>query len=112
MAVDKVRPAGDRYSDTERRTLELFRELGSVPEVAARRNLKEATIYGHLSKAVVRGELDAAAVTGLGSGEIADIEEAARAVRGGAGLTQLHARLDGRYSYDVLRCVLSGMNRE
>lgn len=112
VAVDKVRPAGDRYSDTERRTLELFRELGSVPEVAARRNLKEATIYGHLSKAVVRGELDAAAVTGLGSGEIADIEEAARAVRGGAGLTQLHARLDGRYSYDVLRCVLSGMNRE
>ena len=50
--------AGKSYSDTTRRTLELYREGLDLPEIAAKRNLGLATVVSHAAELVGRGEID------------------------------------------------------
>ena len=101
----------DGVSETERASVELLRSSGSVAAVAQARNLKPATVYAHLTKAVARGELSVEQVTGLSAGEIARIGDVVRQLRaqGFATLTAVHEALDGAYGYEILRCVLAGM---
>ncbi len=104
----------DGFSETERASLDLLRSTGSVEGVAQARNLKPATIYTHLTKAVARGELSVEQVTGLPPGEIGRIADTIRTLRGQgfATLTAVAEALDGAYGYEILRCVLAGMEAE
>src|SRR3569623_1369673 len=90
--------------DTAIETLQLFRLGLSVPASAARRGLKENTIYNHLTHAVARGEVELREVVALSDEELSAIRDALRA-HDGAALKPVFESLGGRYSYEVLRCV-------
>lgn len=109
--VDKARPAKGDMTATEQASLDLFRETGSVDDVAAKRGLKAATIYGHLVTAITLGHVSAAEVTGLGPGQISRIEECLGSMRRAASLTAAVERLNGEFSHETLRCVLAQMMR-
>lgn len=110
--VEKVRPMPQDLSGTEQASLDLFREKGSVEDVAAERGLKSATIYGHLTKAIVLGHVSAADVTGLSRGQLSRIAECLGSGRGRASLGAAVEALDGEFGYEILRCVQAQMMRE
>ena len=110
--AEKTRPSAQDLSATEQASLDVFREKGSVEGVAAERNLKPATIYGHLTKAVALGHVSAAEVTGLSRGQLSRIEECLGSRRGRASLGAAVEALDGEFGYEILRCVLAQMIRE
>jgi ATP-dependent DNA helicase RecQ len=110
--LEKVRPVSQDLSGTEQISLDLFREKGSVEEVAAERGLKPATIYGHLTKCVALGFVSAAEVTGLTRTQLSRIEECLGPKRGRASLGAAMEALDGEFGYEVLRCVQAQMMRE
>lgn len=85
-----------------------------MERVCAARALKPSTIYTHLAKCVVLGQVTVSEVTGLGRSEIARIEGALTRIRGqGFGtLTAVSEALGGEYGYEILRCAQAGMNRE
>jgi len=111
--ASKTAAPRDSSSETERTSLELFRLEGSVAGVASRRGLKPATVYGHLVKAIARGEIGAAEVTGLSRAELSRIEEVLQSLRrrGRAALTAASEALDGEFDYEVLRCVQAELMR-
>ena len=82
--------------------------------VAEARGLKPATVYGHLTKAVARGDLGAGEAMGLSRAQVSRIEDALRSSgrRGSASLGAAFEALGGEFGYEVLRCVLVGMARE
>jgi ATP-dependent DNA helicase RecQ len=110
--VEKVRPMPQDLSGTEQASLDLFREKGSVEDVAAERGLKSATIYGHLTKAIVLGHVSAADVTGLSRGQLSRIAECLGSGRGRASLGAAVEALNGEFGYEILRCVQAQMMRE
>ena len=91
-------------TDTAAETLRLFRLGLDIPAIAARRGLKETTIYSHLTQAIASGELKLSDVVPLDEEDLARIREALRANDGPA-LKPVFEALGGRYSYEMLRCV-------
>lgn len=112
--VEKVQPRSGELSGTEQTSLDLFRQNGSVSAVAEARSLKAGTIYGHLTKAIALGHLNAGEVTGLSRTELSRIEEALSSMRfrGMAALGAVAEALGGEFSYEILRCVQAAMLRE
>lgn len=105
-------PPAKPLNDTSRETLRLFREGATIPEIANRRGLVEATIYGHLAAAAEAHEavdLDRA----LTRGEQRRIAEA-MADFGAENLTGALERLGEGWHYGQLklfRAVRSGDGR-
>ncbi|MFA7165039.1 MAG: DNA helicase RecQ [Desulfoplanes sp.] len=101
-------------TDTESHSLELFRQLGSVQEVAAHRKFKETTIYGHLLSAVKLGMVEGRDVVSIGPEEIDLIEGTITRLAddGIVLLKPLYEALEGKYDYEVLRCVKMGMEKK
>ncbi len=91
-------------NDTAAETLQLFRQGLDIPTIAARRGLKETTIYSHLTLAIASGEIELREVVPLDAEELTRIRAALRA-SGGQALKPVFEALGGRYSYEVLRCV-------
>jgi ATP-dependent DNA helicase RecQ len=85
-------------------TLRLFRLGLDIPAIAARRGLKETTIYSHLAQAIASGEIKLREVVPLDEEDLAHIREALHA-NGGQALKPVFEALGERYSYEVLRCV-------
>ncbi|MEG6549618.1 helix-turn-helix domain-containing protein, partial [Desulfocurvibacter africanus] len=102
-----------RRGDSARESLELFRELGSVEAVAARRALKASTIWSHMTDAVAHDELDGLAVSGLQPEEYECLLETLRlfAREGFLGLKPAHEALGEVYSYELLRLVWADIGR-
>ncbi|MEW6353664.1 MAG: DNA helicase RecQ [Pseudomonadota bacterium] len=90
--------------DTAAETLQLFRQGLDIPAIAARRGLKESTIYNHLTQAIARGEVELHEVVPLDEEDLNGIRSALRE-HGGQTLKPVFEALDGRYSYELLRCV-------
>ncbi len=90
--------------DTATETLQLFRLGMNAPAIAAQRGLKEATIYSHLALAITHGEVQLHDVVALGADELSQIRAALRDHEEPA-LKPVFDLFEGRYSYDVLRCV-------
>ncbi|MEF2229425.1 MAG: DNA helicase RecQ [Pseudodesulfovibrio sp.] len=114
---ERQREAEDRQalSATARQSLDLFRELGGVDAVAKKRGLKPGSVWGHLTEAVRVGEIEAAEVLAdLPAAALEEIRNTLRAFRakGVVSLTPVHETLEGRHSFEVLRLVRTGMNRE
>ena len=93
--------------DSAAKSLELFRELGSVEAVAERRNLKASSIHGHLLAYVAWGRLSADAVCGLPDDVLSRARETLTRLRreGASGLTPAYEALGGAVSYEALRCL-------
>jgi ATP-dependent DNA helicase RecQ len=111
--LEKTKPGNAALSATEQASLDLFRDTGSVEQVAAARGLKPATIYGHLTKAVGLGLVSAGEVTGLSRAQLARIEDTLDSVRmrGAARLALVAEALDGEFGFEILRCVQAGLLR-
>jgi len=94
-------------SDTVADTLALFRRGYTVEQVAQQRELKQETIYTHLSQALEDGSVLLTDVIGLDEEEIQQIEEAIILLPDEQknALKPLFELFDEAYSYSVLRCV-------
>jgi len=108
---------GDEGSETDSagETLQLFRLGMDVAAIAARRELKPGTIYGHLAGAIERGEVVLSEVLALDESELAAIRFAfEQADDGGKALRlkPVFEALEGRYDYGLLRCIKVALDRE
>ena len=94
-------------SETAMETLELFKLENSVKNVAQQRNLKEETIYNHLSQALEDGDIELKDVVDLTEQEIQTIEDAISNLpeQQRNALKPVFEFFDENYSYSVLRCV-------
>jgi ATP-dependent DNA helicase RecQ len=106
-AKQKRKDAGKTITDTVQKSIDLFRQLGSVTLVAAERNLVDGTVYGHIARAVELGEIELAAVTAqLTADEIEAVRaQVAAAIGSGTGIKGAHTALKGKYDYGLLRCI-------
>ena len=102
MGDDPAEPSTNTATETE--TLQLFRLGLDVAAIAARRGLKENTIYNHLTQAITRGEVALREVVSLADEDLSSIREALR-THGGQALKPIFEALGGRFSYEILRCV-------
>ncbi|MGE4297751.1 MAG: DNA helicase RecQ [Desulfovibrionaceae bacterium] len=100
-------------NDTERETVALFRDLRDVAAVAAARDRKSGTIWAHLGRAVACGELTATEATGLPAADVAAIEDVLRGFqdKGVTPVTPTFDHFQGKYPYDMVRCVGYGLRR-
>lgn len=94
-------------TDTVGETVALFRLGYSVEQVSKQRQLKEGTIYNHLSQAIEEGNVQLSDVIDLDKKEIDQIEEAIINLPEDQknALKPLFELFDETYSYDILRCV-------
>ncbi|CAK0775447.1 ATP-dependent DNA helicase RecQ [Gammaproteobacteria bacterium] len=109
----RVLPSAPSVNETAEMTLSLLLQ-GQTPEaIAAHRNLKISTIYGHLARAIEHGELTVTEAINLESAELVAIEDAFRALPSDSPYTlkPVFEVLGGRYEYGILRCVRAGMGQ-
>ncbi|MGV8815976.1 MAG: helix-turn-helix domain-containing protein [Gelidibacter sp.] len=92
--------------ESDKISLELYQSGKTIAEIAAERELVETTIFGHLSKFVVTGEVD---VKDLISEE--HFKELTELIPKHTfeNLTDLKRQLDDKYSYSDIRLVLNTM---
>ena len=96
-------------------TLRLFREGGSIAQIASRRDLTEGTICSHLGKAITNGELPDADPRAFYDEATEARIAAAHALLEDPDLTALsplHQALDGEVSYDILHLYRAFASRE
>lgn len=104
LAHPRASDEATRVTDTAAQTLHLFRQGLDIPTIAARRGLKETTIYSHLTPAIASGEIKLNEIVPLDEADLTRIR-AALSTHGGQALKPVFEALGGRYSYEVLRCV-------
>ncbi len=94
-------------TDTVGESVALFRLGHTVEQVSKQRQLKEGTIYNHLSQAIEEGGVQLNDVIDLDKKEIDQIEEAIINLPEDQknALKPLFELFDEAYSYDILRCV-------
>jgi ATP-dependent DNA helicase RecQ len=97
--------------DTEEETLQLFRLGMDVEAIAARRGLKNTTIYSHLAKGIECGEVPLTEVVPLQETQLEAIRFAIEHNDGGKRLKPVFDALEEEFSYEVLRCVRAEMLR-
>ncbi len=97
--------ATDAANATEAVSLQLVRSGMDVDAIATQRGLKITTIYNHLANAIERGELALTQVVSLTAEQLDEIRFAIEQADDGKRLKPVFDALDGKYSYDVLRCV-------
>ena len=94
-------------SATERETLQLARLGLRAEAIARRRGLKTTTIYGHLASCLEEQELTLDQVTDLTPDELKALRDAFEHFAEDApmALKPVFDAFEGKYDYDVLRCV-------
>jgi ATP-dependent DNA helicase RecQ len=94
-------------SDTAHDSFELFKAGLNVERVAKQRGLKETTVYGHLAQVLAHGQLVLTDVLDLPEAEIKSIQDTLISLpeEDRLGVKPLFEKLEGQYSYEVLRCV-------
>ncbi|HET9869911.1 MAG TPA: HRDC domain-containing protein, partial [bacterium] len=88
-------------------TLDLFRQGLDVPAIAARRGLTPGTVWEHLSGLIQEERLPAGEVVGLPDREMEKLRQALVEAQGK--LKPVFEAFGGKYSYDILKCVRSGI---
>ncbi|HPG88841.1 MAG TPA: RQC domain-containing protein, partial [Hyphomicrobium sp.] len=98
----------NRLSSTVNQTLAGHLRGLDADAIAAERSIEVSTVYGHFAEAIEAGLLDTRDVLKLDASEIDEIEgafESCHTLETGK-LGAAHARLEGRYDYGVLKCML------
>lgn len=108
--VLKAPPPKVGMNDTAWNSLRRFQAGESVAEIAKARDLTPSTIYGHLAMAIDAGEN--VPIQQLMTKE--DWDAIAQAIKdaGPGPLSPIHAALNGKYDYGLIRMVLMMMNRK
>ncbi|MCK5522646.1 MAG: DNA helicase RecQ [Thiomargarita sp.] len=98
-------------SESAETTLDAFYQGLSLEEIAAQRNLKPATIYAHLSQAIELGKVKLRQVVQLKEEEIHEIEDKLleRPIEEQHILKPVFDDFEGKYSYEILRCVRANL---
>jgi ATP-dependent DNA helicase RecQ len=101
-------------ASTAETSVMMFRKIRSVDEVAAVRQLKPTTVYGHLAEAIAEGKLSLNEVINLTDNEFAEIERVFEicAQNAPGKLSPIFEKLEGKYNYDVLRCIGAARSRQ
>ncbi|QIA64030.1 DNA helicase RecQ [Vibrio astriarenae] len=110
LAVVESKPIELRsLSETELKSVELFKSLGSVSNVAQQRQLSETTVFAHLSAGIETGACQLEQLVSLASADLEAIEQAAARLNSinENKLKPLFEALDEQYDYGTLRCVLA-----
>lgn len=110
LAVVESKPIELRsLSETELKSVELFKSLGSVSNVAQQRQLSETTVFAHLSAGIETGACQLEQLVSLASADLEAIEQAATRLNSinENKLKPLFEALDEQYDYGTLRCVLA-----
>ncbi|MCX7107733.1 MAG: DNA helicase RecQ [Methylococcales bacterium] len=97
--------------DTTTESVELFKMGYSIKQISKRRELKEDTIYNHLSQALEQVMLTLADVVELPEQEINSIQEVILSlpIEQQNALKPVYDWFDGQYSYGVLRCIRAAL---
>jgi len=97
----------NNLSDTVNETLILFQQGKNVEQIVSERELRNSTIYAHLSEAIEVGLLDVREVLELDEQEYEDIIFAIESLEDEqkGRLKQVYQALEETYDYGVLRCV-------
>ncbi|MFK8027334.1 MAG: DNA helicase RecQ [Gammaproteobacteria bacterium] len=95
----------NNLSDTVNETLTQFQHGHNVESIARQRELKESTIYMHLSEAIEMGLLDVKNVLDLTELEYKEIVFIIETQSDDGRLKPVFEALDGEYDYGQLRCV-------
>ncbi len=101
-------------SDSADITLEIFKQGFTPEQIGEQRELKPSTIYGHLSEAIEQGLLELRQVIQLNDEQIHDIEDQLLELPP----EELHTlkpvfeAFDGKYNYEILRCVRANLWRQ
>lgn len=97
--------------DTTTESVDLFKVGYSIKQIAQKRELKEDTIYNHLSQALEQGMLTLADVVELPEQEINSIQEVILSlpIEQQNALKPVYDWFDGQYSYGVLRCIRAAL---
>ena len=100
--------------DTVNESIELFRLGFNVQQVAQKRELKDDTIYNHLSHGLEQGQLNLSDVLDIPDTELRLIQslilELPEAQQNA--LKPVYEQLEGQYSYGILRCVRAALHYE
>lgn len=85
----------------------------TAEQIAYQRGLTVSTVYGHLAKAIETGVAEFGEVVGLSDSEIGEIETVWQTLPEDQrrALKPLYQALDGKYSYEVLRCFRAQLDR-
>ena len=105
-------PASDiGLSTTAKETLRMFRQGIAPAQIAERRELKTSTVHSHLARCIEEDELVLSDIFRLSDKELKTIEFAFGQLPPNAPMTlkPVFDGLQGRYSYDLLRCVQASM---
>ncbi len=107
---EQAAPQSD-MSETVVESLNLFRLGYSVEKIAQERELKETTIYGHLSQSIERGELLVNEVVCVDENKIKAVEEAIINLEEDQknALKPVYELFDGQFDYGILRCIRAGL---
>ncbi|MGC1632694.1 MAG: helix-turn-helix domain-containing protein [Gelidibacter sp.] len=92
--------------DSDKISLELYQSGKTIAEIATERELVETTIFGHLSKFVVTGEVDIKDL--ISEGHFKELTELIPK-HTFENLTDLKRQLNDKYSYSDIRLVLNTM---
>ncbi|MFK4765412.1 DNA helicase RecQ [Desulfobaculum sp. SPO524] len=107
VAQPKPKPKREAITATVQKSIDLFREHGSVDAVTEARGLAATTIWKHLITAVEHDLLAATDVAGLSESNATEIATAITSAqeKGIPGIGPVHEAFGGAYSYEQLRCV-------
>ena len=104
-------------SDTVNDTLHLHQQGHDVATIAKLRELKESTVYGHLSVAIEIGALTVTDVLALSADDKKEIERAfeysatEESDNAPVPLSTVFELLEGKWDYGILRCVRAGLHQ-
>lgn len=100
---EEVKPVKPQKGDTQRMSLELFKQGKTIAEIASARSLTTGTIEGHLARFIPTGEI---LITDILSEEkIAIVTEAIKKIDGN-NTTAIRTALNNAYSHGEIRAVM------
>jgi len=99
---------------TFRQSLSLYLHGMNAEQIAQKRSLTTSTVWGHLAQAIEESLLDYRELKEIGDDEIDEIADAWLSLPEDeqTRLKPLYELLEGRYDYNVLRCIVAGIRRE
>lgn len=109
-SVEKPEPKSnlnEKPSDTKLESFNLYKSGKTIEEIAAERELKENTIFGHLSSFVASGEIKVSELMNE-----AHYKELIKLIptKTFDNLSELKNQIDDKYSYDEIRLVLKELS--
>ena len=95
--------------DSSRKSLEMFRQGMSVEDIAKERSLSISTIFSHLTKFIITGEIQPEEL--IGKEKFSEIMDFLESHSFSGSVSPLYAEAEGKYSYEELRVGLAFMEK-